>query len=370
MPKHETNRVKRHHRVLKNLIFDSIYTRENKIEVAHINALEWLFDSPITNFRVWLETGSGVYWISGLKWAGRQEMVISSHYLWIAGTEMQKSLEGLLRTLLLHVFRKTPKLIDALLPEQVGLQPTHSLSELKSLVSKLQGEELGCCFCFFIDGLDEYHGAEEKIIHVYFVVRGLLQDIRDNKPLKQLQKRIDSYPIQLGAFFDVIMDRIDQVHMKSAARLMLSSTMVTQPLSVLALVILEEEEDFVLRSEIYTLSKDDLVDLFNNWQPRLQNRCRDLVKLKTTRGQPGSSPVELLHRTVRDFLLNEHRDELQIKAGAGFDAKGCLCQVKRLELKRAEQDHDGSSHRLQVMKLLHYANLMEQEPLKSRILEC
>lgn len=93
------------------------------------------------------------------KWAGRQEMVIASHYFWIAGIEIQKSLEGLLRTLLFHVLWKVPKVIDALLPEQVGLPPAHILCELKSLVSKLQGEGLGCCFCFFIDGLDEYQGA-------------------------------------------------------------------------------------------------------------------------------------------------------------------------------------------------------------------
>ncbi|KAK7705833.1 hypothetical protein SLS64_007781 [Diaporthe eres] len=64
--KQETNRVRRHHCILMNRIFDSVYTRENKIEVAHINTIEWLFESLISNFRVWLETGSGVYWISGL----------------------------------------------------------------------------------------------------------------------------------------------------------------------------------------------------------------------------------------------------------------------------------------------------------------
>lgn len=387
------------------------------------------------------------------KWAGGQEMVIASHYFWIAGTEMQKSQEGLLQTLLFHILRKTPWLIDALLPEQIGLQRTHSLSQLKAFFSQLQGEELECCFCFFIDGLDEYHGAEEDIIQVvkdlaacprikvcassrpwsaflaewssspqsfrmqdftrddisayvhdkvstdakfqaasindpqwldlpqtiveraegiwiwvYFVVRELLRDIRDNEPFEQLHKRIDSYPTELSAFFDVIMGKIDQVHMKSAARLMLSSTIAIQPLSVLALVVLEEEEDFVIRSEIYTLSKDDLKDLFKSWQPRLQNRCRDLMKLEpATRTEPRNFRVEFLHRTVRDFLLKEHRDELQIKAGADFDTRFSLCEVKLLELKRAEQDYDGSFHGLHVMELLHYANMIEQEPLKSQV---
>lgn len=87
--------------------------------------------------------------------------------------------------------------------------------------------------------------AEGVWIWVYFVVRELLRDIRDNEPFEQLQKRIDSYPIELGSFFDVIMGRIDPVHMTSAARLMLSLTAAIEPLSVLALEMLEEDEDFV-----------------------------------------------------------------------------------------------------------------------------
>lgn len=53
--------------------------------------------------------------------------------------------------------------------------------------------------------------AEGIWIWVYFVVRELLQDNRDNETFKQLQKPIDSYPIELGAFFDVIVGRIDRV---------------------------------------------------------------------------------------------------------------------------------------------------------------
>lgn len=37
--KHEINQMKRHYRVLKDLIFDPIYSRENKIEFAHVKTL-------------------------------------------------------------------------------------------------------------------------------------------------------------------------------------------------------------------------------------------------------------------------------------------------------------------------------------------
>ncbi|KAG6361729.1 hypothetical protein INS49_009957 [Diaporthe citri] len=168
-------------------------------------------------------------------------MVIASHYLWNTGSQAQKSHEALFQTLLFHVLRKTPKFSDASLPVKLGLQRTLSLSQPKALVSKLQGGDLECCFCFFIDRLNEYHGphslrkqdftgddisahfhekagtdvklqvasikdpewldqpqtvadrAEGTWIWVHFVVRDLVRNIRDNKPFEQFHKRIDSY---------------------------------------------------------------------------------------------------------------------------------------------------------------------------------
>lgn len=92
----------------------------------------------------------------------------------------------------------------------------------------------------------------------------------------------------------------------------------------------------------------------------------------TTRDQPGHFQVEFLHRTVRDFLFQEYRDELQTKAGTDFDARLSLCQVKLLELKKAEQDYDGSYHSTHVMTLLHYTwlNLSRIEVPKRWLICC
>lgn len=386
------------------------------------------------------------------KWAGGKEVVIASHYFWIAGTKMQKSLEGLLQALLFQVLRKSPLLINALFPQQDHFRRTRSLSELKALVNELQVEELGYCFCFFIDGLDEYHGAKEDItrvvtdlaacpwikicassrpksaflaewnsnpfsfhmqgftrndisayvhdkvgidhrfqvaskddprwlrltqtmvykaegiwIWVYFVVHELLRDIKDGAPFQHLQNQIDSYPTELGALFDCIINRIDRVHTTSAARLMLSSTAAMRPLSILALVALEEEEDFVIQTEIYRLSETQLVELYEDWQPRLQNRYRGLMKLeKTTRGHATNFQVGFVHRTVKEFLLEEHQDGLQTKAGAGFDARLFLCQVKLMEFKRAEHDYNASLHIFHFTELIWYAKMMEQEPVETQ----
>ncbi|KAK5636405.1 hypothetical protein RRF57_012117 [Xylaria bambusicola] len=58
--------VQRRNAVLASLLFDTIKTRFDRIENSYPNTLDWVVKMPLTNFRTWLETGDGIYWISGL----------------------------------------------------------------------------------------------------------------------------------------------------------------------------------------------------------------------------------------------------------------------------------------------------------------
>lgn len=62
----QAERVRRQHHVLKSLVFQSLWTRHERIEDAYVETLQWVWDSPITKFGNWLERGEGVYWIEGL----------------------------------------------------------------------------------------------------------------------------------------------------------------------------------------------------------------------------------------------------------------------------------------------------------------
>ncbi|KAK7704626.1 hypothetical protein SLS64_008390 [Diaporthe eres] len=474
----QAERVRRQHRVLKSLVFQSLWTRHERIEDAYVETLQWVWGSPITKFGNWLEKGEGVYWIEGLAGSGKStmmkyisshpsttiylrrwasamkfkmgwdpkeepELLVASHYFWYAGTEMQKSHRGLLQTLLFHVLRTSLEVQSAICPDRLSGQPW-SLRELKNTIHELKRAELHCCVCFFIDGLDEYLGDEEEIIEVvkdlaacpwikvcassrpwpaffaewnsspltfkmqeytrrdmtrfvhgsftsnkgfkkaldrdqrcrrlvraiveraegvwlwvYLVVRDLLRDMRDNEPFEHLQKRLDSYPRELGEYFRKIFDRFDPLHAVSSAKLMLAATSALRPMSMMALVALEEDEGFAVREEVRHLDSFQLQDLYLTWQPRLQNRCRDLMKL--TRGRPRlhEYQVDFLHRTVRDYLLHEHRAELRVKATAGFDERLFLCRVKLLELKTSGVNLRLGRPMQDVKELLLYAAAME-----------
>lgn len=92
-----------------------------------------------------------------------------------------------------------------------------------------------------------------------FVVREPLGEILDNESFEQFQKRIHSYPIELDAFFGCCMQDGLGTH-EIYGSTMLSSTVAIQPLSVLVLATLEEEQDFTVGSEEHKLLKYDLED--------------------------------------------------------------------------------------------------------------
>jgi hypothetical protein len=138
----ECERVARSTYVTTSLRYDALYSRHSQIVDAHNKTFEWIFDpnqlqgndceQPV--FNEWLRTQNGIYWISGKAgsgkstlvkwicrhpktqeslrlWAGKKELVIASHFFWCAGTDLQKSQQGLLRSLLFDVFRSAPELI-------------------------------------------------------------------------------------------------------------------------------------------------------------------------------------------------------------------------------------------------------------------
>ena len=138
------------------------------------------------------------------RWAGSQkELVVCSFYFWSAGTTLQKSQEGLFRSLLYEVLRSDPSLAAVIAPElcdhstnktDVTLKPWH-LSTLQQAMNRLLKCATSKRFCFFVDGLDEYDGDLTDLLsllqnthqrpHVKFCVssrpRNILRDSFDTK---------------------------------------------------------------------------------------------------------------------------------------------------------------------------------------------
>jgi len=190
--------------VLKSLSFKTRPVRHTSIPEAHKKTFGWAYQSGGNTLTVatyvakWLRGSDGLFWVSGKpgsgkstfmkfianepktlgllsKWSGSKHIIIASHYFWSAGTAMQKSQQGLLRTLLYEIFRQCSELITPVCgnrrpapgeESEDGLLPW-TLSDLHAILRKVATRETASVrFCFFIDGLDEYDGDHYELCEV------------------------------------------------------------------------------------------------------------------------------------------------------------------------------------------------------------
>lgn len=187
--------------LLSSFRFDAMYTRENSIFEKHADTFQWIL-SKDSIFVSWLRDSSGLFWISGkagsgkstlmkylfespglrnhLKdWAGGNKLLISRHFFWNAGTSIQKSTQGLLRSLCYDIFKAYPSLLPKICRENWNplsaagcvydsYREVWTESELFLIVKRLGEQDVqvdghGIRLCFLIDGLDEFHGDHEQL---------------------------------------------------------------------------------------------------------------------------------------------------------------------------------------------------------------
>lgn len=190
--------VKKQQAILESLTFESRPVRHTQIAKAHEKTFKWALttDQNLTldpSIGAWLKQGNGIFWVSGrpgsgkstlmkyiadssitsrliTEWAQPYRAAIVSHYFWITGTSMQKSLQGLLQNLLYDIFRQFPDLIEPTCVERwssLKLEGPWSLVELReALQTSVTRNDGRLKICFIIDGLDEYSGDHEDRIQL------------------------------------------------------------------------------------------------------------------------------------------------------------------------------------------------------------
>ena len=192
-------------RLLDSLHFPDIHCRQEQIADAHCETFQWIFDAspsairPWDNFVEWLENGQDTYWINGklgsgkstlmsyicqdprtsaalAKWGG-VGVITPQFFFWNPGSHLQKSIEGLLRSLIYQILQERPDL-GPLVASEGPLETwtdrrLHTSFRRITQDSSLRRSKL----CLFIDGLDEFAGDQTSLIN-------LVRSITDGQDVK------------------------------------------------------------------------------------------------------------------------------------------------------------------------------------------
>ncbi|KAI0856249.1 hypothetical protein F4860DRAFT_493801 [Xylaria cubensis] len=195
--------------ILQSLFLEDLRYREGAIPEAYESTFKWLLESPRSDihgqplwsdFPTWLRSSdSDIYWVTGkpgsgkstlmkfitshdmlqnllVQWSKPKPFIVARFYFWNAGTTVQRTQEGLLRTLLHQCLRQHPQLIRKACPRRwalfkvFGLKaktavPPWALEELLesfSAFDKFVGQQFN--LALFIDGLDEFDGDHKTLL--------------------------------------------------------------------------------------------------------------------------------------------------------------------------------------------------------------
>ncbi|VUC24773.1 unnamed protein product [Clonostachys rosea] len=187
-----------HSAILKCLWFRHVSDRFEMAKNRHTETFNWIWRSSPnpehnwTNFSEFLTSKQQIYWVNGKPgsgkttlmkfickapeldtclqtWAGNSNFIVASFFFWNLGpVSLQKSQEGLLRSILYDVLRKAHAILPAIVSElyfeflrsqnSEFIEPT--LVELITWFKRLIGHTSAQFrLCLIIDGLDEYTGS-------------------------------------------------------------------------------------------------------------------------------------------------------------------------------------------------------------------
>jgi NACHT domain len=196
-------------KIVQSLYFENLNYRGGTIPEAHAKTCKWIFQEPQLNdeqvpawssFPNWLEGNStDIYWITGKPGAGKSTLVkfilgnhkmeqclqkwlvgspllILGYYFWIAGSEIHRSREGLLRAMLFQALDSKPHLVPKVLLARWTMlrlfgdrfpQPRWEIEELLDIFRRLVAEVTKeGKLVLVIDGLDEFQGNHTHSINL------------------------------------------------------------------------------------------------------------------------------------------------------------------------------------------------------------
>lgn len=177
--------------LVQSLKFEEQDYRLNEIEKAHTGTFHWIFDSE-PDFMDWLRKPTGFYWIRGKpgsgkstlmkylheddrcskylrQWTPGRELVSAWFFFHDRGSSLQKSWEGLLRSIIYQLVSSSNTVARMVLPFYRSRSRLHrgkrwDLHNLElALTTILEQQDANVDIVLFLDALDEYDDPPELI---------------------------------------------------------------------------------------------------------------------------------------------------------------------------------------------------------------
>lgn len=150
----------------------ALYADDAEIEMAYTEQDTESFQENLEHSRVAQQTKKRLAYESELlqkylqkapdELCSPAKLVVAKYFFWNPGSRLQKSQEGLLRSLLVDIIRQCPEMVNHIHSSSderlMGIQQANwTLETLMLILEECVTVRISASFCFFVDGLDEFH---------------------------------------------------------------------------------------------------------------------------------------------------------------------------------------------------------------------
>ncbi|OCL03823.1 hypothetical protein AOQ84DRAFT_368031 [Glonium stellatum] len=218
--------------------------------------------------------------------------------------------------------------------------------------------------------------AQGVFLWVFLVVRSLLQGLTYADRISDLQRRLGLLPPTLEDYFHHMLNSVEEVYREQIAQTFEVVLCATEPLSLITFSFLDEDDpDFAFHTKFQPMNDTEIHSRHEIMRRRLDGRCKGLLEVIQDNynnwGIFFNYKVDFLHRSVRDFLLTRHMQQLlEDHLDFPFDpriaiASALVAQLKSLpHFKEKDNGDDGPVYEL-LVQVMSYAKKLEMETNKS-----
>ncbi|KAK1500532.1 hypothetical protein CTAM01_06467 [Colletotrichum tamarilloi] len=176
--------------------------------------------------------------------------------------------------------------------------------------------------------------AQGVFLWVYLVVQSLLNGLMNGDDFKELLQRLDMIPNDLKQYFHHMLETIEPVYWESTSRIFRVMIESGQALPLLAFKFLDQEMEnpqYALDMKIESHVAKEMNSVFEPLKKRLNARGKDLLYITLCRDMksPLQHQVDFLHRTVRDFFIDQQviNQMIRTRKTLSFSPALSLCRI-------------------------------------------
>lgn len=186
--------------------------------------------------------------------------------------------------------------------------------------------------------------AQGVFLWVFLVTRTLLEGFSYKDSILTMQRRLETFPPDLEAFFHHLIKFVDPIYQRQTARYFSVATLADRPLSAMLFSFLDDVEYNTvesLRQPIAIMRTSEIEDRRDQLQRRLDGATKGLLELTDHQCAPHPYvrfQVEFLHRTVRDFLNNSAPINASFQSSLGNESVALTALCAALAEMKASPD--------------------------------